>query len=137
MTTTSVVGSVVPETTQTETASRPAIVAVVKKPETEVTFENLVPLLAEKYGVSEPLAMAIIKCESNYVADAYHLNYRDGVHWSTDWGYWQINDYYNATMAKEQGYDVINNWEDNLEYGFIMLKERGTQPWLASKPCWG
>ena len=106
------------------------------KEEVVWTFETLVPYLAQKYGQDESLARAIIRCESKNRAHAKGDNYnKEGVYWSSDWGYWQINDYWNQATAKRRGYD-IKIWQENLEYGFIMLKEQGTQPWLASSYCW-
>lgn len=105
---------------------------------TTKTFDSEVSRLAAKYHQSETLARAIILCESRqYGSGASHKNYdKQGVWWSTDWGYWQINDYYNAATAKRRGFDIYDKWE-NLEFGFIMLKEQGTSPWNASRGCWG
>lgn len=100
------------------------------------TFENMVPYLAKKHGQSEELAREIIRCESKNHANAKNDNYdKQGNYWSSDHGYWQINDYYNRATAKARGYD-IDIWQENLEYGFIMLKEQGTQPWKSSAYCW-
>lgn len=110
-------------------------VAPEEKP-VEWTFETLVPYLAVKHGQDEALARRIIKCESKNNPNAKNDNYtKTGEYWSSDWGYWQINDYWNFAEAKRRGFD-LHIWEENLEYGFIMLKERGTQPWLASAYCW-
>lgn len=93
--------------------------------------------LAEKYGQDEALARKIISCESQYRKGNTHENKRDdGTVWSVDWGYWQINDYWNLAEATRRGYDIRYNWQDNLEFGFIMLRDQGTSPWNASKYCW-
>lgn len=101
------------------------------------TFNSEVTRLAAKYKQSETLARAIIACEAKqYGSGASNKNYdKEGVWWSTDWGWWQINDYWNEKPAAKRGFDIYDKW-DNLEYGFIMLKEQGTAPWNASKGCW-
>lgn len=103
-----------------------------------VTFDTLFPLLAEKYGQDTNLAREIIRCESRFDENARNDNYdKKGIYWSSDWGYWQINDYWHVEDAKKLGLDVINNWEDNLEYGFIILKRDGAMAhWSASAHCW-
>lgn len=117
-----------------EAEPTPEVPAVVKP--TVWTFENMVPYLAEKHGQSEALAREIIRCESKNHANALNKNYDEqGVHWSSDHGYWQINDYFNRKTALRRGFD-IDVWEENLEFGFIMLKEQGTTPWKSSKHCW-
>lgn len=115
----------------------PIIQAVEVKAPPEKTFETEITRLAIKYGQSEKLARKIIHCEARqYGSGAEHKNYdKQGVHWSTDWGWWQINDYYNEAPAAKRGFNIYDKW-DNLEFGFIMLKEQGTQPWLASSACW-
>ena len=112
------------------------------------TFETLVPYLAVKYGQNEVLAREIIRCESgsNPIAkgDNFHFELRadeEGVErqvwvlWSSDHGYWQVNDFYHELAAKQMGLDIYN-WEENLEYGFILLSRDGTRHWKASAYCW-
>lgn len=106
--------------------------------ETEWTFDALVHHLAIKYGQDEAIARKIISCESQYSDGSTHKNYtKEGVHWSTDWGYWQVNDYWHLEASTALGFDVRYNWEDNLEYGFMLLKNDGAmRHWSASAYCW-
>lgn len=123
-----------------KTASAPDIkqVATSTPEKIEWTFDTLVTHLAKKYGQDEALARKIIKCEGLlYKQKGNNKNKReDGTVWSIDWGYWQINDYWNLKEATRQGYDIRYNWQHNLEFGFKMLKSQGTSPWNASKYCW-
>jgi hypothetical protein len=48
----------------------------------------------------------------------------------------QINEKYHLARSVELGMD-IDTLEGNLEYGALLYKEQGSQPWSASKPCWG
>lgn len=92
---------------------------------------------AAEYGVDAVTADAIIYCESTYRPAAIHEN-RVGTTtrvWSRDWGYWQLNDHYQKTDALKAGFDITDP-DQNLEYGFIILSEKGTAPWSASRPCW-
>lgn len=103
----------------------------------EKTFDSEIARLAKKYKQSEKLARAIIKCESlQYGLEAKHPNLdKRGNVWSTDFGWWQINDFYHKKEALARGYDFINDEWDNLEYGFILLSEQGRKPWIASLGC--
>lgn len=100
-------------------------------PEMTPTVKEEIARLSAKYKQPETLAIAIIQCESEFIPDAKHTNSTSSV----DYSYWQINDYWHRKDAKKAGYD-IENPEDNLEYGFIMLKRDGTRHWKASKNCW-
>jgi hypothetical protein len=102
------------------------------------TFDTLLPHLAEKYNQDEKLARKIIECESSTKYDAVHENKNEeGEMWSRDWSYWQINDYWHLKEAKRQNYDIVNSWQDNLEYGFKLLAKDGAMKhWKASSYCW-
>lgn len=95
------------------------------------TFDSEVSRLALKYNQDETLARRIIKCESSNNAHATGTRAVVG----QDIGYWQINSYFHEKPALKMGYDIYN-WEDNLEYGFILLSNEGTRPWNASRYCW-
>ena len=101
------------------------------------TFDSEVHRLALKYKVNETLARKIISCEGKlYEKLGNNKNYnKQGVVWSTDWAWWQINDYYHLEPAKKMGLDIKDKWQ-NLEYGFWLLKTQGSSPWVASKFCW-
>lgn len=113
--------------------------------EVEKTYETEVARLALKYDQSESLARKIIFCESTIYSRAENKNYRlqwnselgtsTMTHWSSDWGYWQVNDFYHEKEARRMGYNIYK-WEDNLEYGFWLMSKQGTQPWSASRHCW-
>ena len=132
-----------------ETVEATTTVAVVEKVETR-TFDSEVHRLAVKYNQNEALALKIMQCEGQHYKDAVNKNYHreytgefdeNGVekyilvHWSSDWGHWQINDYYHLDSAKRMGLDIKDEW-GNLEYGFWLLSVQGTSPWNASKYCW-
>lgn len=122
-------------------ASTPSVTVPIVPESTTVnvvkTFDTEVHRLALKYGQNETLAREIIKCEGlTYKTKGNNKNYnKQGVWWSSDIGWWQINDYYHKDTALKMGFDINNEW-DNLEYGFILLEEQGTAPWDASKYCW-
>ena len=111
---------------------------VSQETQVEWTFETLLPHLAKKYGQDEDLVRKIIKCESHFDPDAKNDNYnKEGEYWSSDWGYWQINDYWHLEDAKRHNYDIVHSWQDNLEWGFKLLKQDGAmRHWGASAYCW-
>ena len=94
-------------------------------------------VLADEYEQDPNLALAILNCESGLDNTAVNSNVSSttGEVTSHDYGFWQINDFYHETDAKEKGFD-IRNPEQNLEYGFILMKESYTQSWKATSGCW-
>lgn len=95
-----------------------------------------IAVLADEYHQDPELALKIIRCEGwNHLATGDNKNLKDGIHWSTDIGWWQINDYYHRNRALKLGFD-ISDPDQNLKYGMLLLKEEGTKPWLASAKCW-
>lgn len=112
----------------------------------EVTsFDTEISRLSTKYKLDETLARKIIECESKIYGNAENKNYRPEwnedlgtttmTHWSSDWGFWQINDYWHEKSAEKIGLDIYD-WKDNLKYGAILLSRDGTRHWNASKWCW-
>ncbi len=103
----------------------------------EQILKNEIVRLSDKYGVSKELATKIIRCESKNKPFAKgHNRGKDGIVWSTDHSYWQLNDYYwKEKMMVEFGWDITIPPE-NLEAGFWLLSTEGTQPWKASENCW-
>jgi len=100
------------------------------------TFDSEVHRLALKYKVNETLARKIISCEGKmYKKLGNNQNYKNGKVWSTDVGFWQINDYFHQATAKKMGLNIYNDW-GNLEYGFWLFSKEHTKPWLASFGCW-
>lgn len=99
----------------------------------ELTFDELVDKYAAKYGQDASLARKIMFAESSHNFYARNDNVKNGEVWSSDWCYWQINDYWNDSLAERHGWDYKNNQEDCMEMGFYMLATQGTQPWSASK----
>ena len=104
---------------------------------TPKTFESEINRLAIKYNKPVNVAKEVIRCEGLlYKTSGNNKNYdKDGNVWSTDIGWWQLNDYYHKESAKRLGLDINNEW-DNLEYGFILWTKEGLKPWKASEPCW-
>lgn len=82
-------------------------------------------------------------CESNMSQDKKGYNYRykivDGQKikylWSTDIGYWQINDYYHLEDSKKLGIDIYT-YEGNRDYALLLYNKNGVKDWGASSACW-
>lgn len=105
-----------------------------KQPE---TLSQTVHRLAPLYRQDPKLALKIIGCEGLvYRTLGNNKNYRNGEVWSSDVGFFQINDYYHLATAKKMGLDIYTD-KGNIEYGLYLMKKEGTTPWNASKHCWG
>ena len=103
---------------------------------TEKTLDGEIDRLSVKYGVSSSTVRAVSRCESSMYGSALNQNLdKQGNVWSTDYGYLQVNDYFHKVNMQKLGLDIENEW-DSLEYGFMLMKEQGLQPWSASKTCW-
>ena len=63
-------------------------------------------------------------------------NYRDGIHWSSDWGLFQINDYYHLASSEALGLDIMTE-DGNTKYALLLYNNAGTTPWVPSQKCWG
>lgn len=87
---------------------------------------------AVKYHQDAKLAARILYCESRRDNSAINLSSAVG----EDVGFFQINTYWHQKTAEAMGLDIYSP-EDNLEYGFYLMSKEGTQPWNASKKCWG
>jgi hypothetical protein len=97
---------------------------------------SFLPLLFSTYFLLAPqpyqglpsVLPKIIQCESGGNQAAISSTH--------DFGLFQINRAW-IPLAKSMGLDVVNNAQDNIEFGIWLYGRDGTQPWLASKSCWG
>lgn len=85
------------------------------------------------FGADEPVALAIAKCESQFVAGARNpSSSAKGVYQFLD-GTWSR--YALLHWGTVQGKDVLN-YGDNVELGTWVIANYGTADWLASAACW-
>jgi hypothetical protein len=111
------------------------------------TLDGEIDRLSEFYGVASSTVRAVAQCESSLYGKAQNKNYYkkteivDGkevvtmVHWSTDFGFLQVNDYYHKANMDKMGLDIYNEF-DSLEYGIYLMSKQGLAPWKASRTCW-
>ncbi len=88
------------------------------------------------YFKDSPILIRIAFCEStfrHYEKDGSVLR---GVKNKRDVGVMQINEFYHASKADELKLD-LENITDNMAYAQYLYDKKGTQPWAASRPCWG
>ena len=93
-------------------------------------FTTKVHYLADKYEVNPELALRIMNCESKLNPLAINHN----TNGTTDYSYWQLNSIWRKQMS-DNDLD-IKDPDQNLEAGFIILSEYGTNQWRDSKTCW-
>jgi len=88
------------------------------------------------YFADIPIMIQIARCESTF----RHLRKDGEVHRgrvnSKDVGVMQINEYYHLDTSRERDYDIYTI-QGNTAYARDLYERQGTQPWNASKPCWG
>ena len=92
--------------------------------------------ITKEYFKETPILAEIARCESTYRQFSSVGVPLRGIVNGADVGVMQINEKYHLARSVELGMD-IDTLEGNLEYGALLYKEQGSQPWSASKPCWG
>lgn len=118
-------------------ASLPFVEA--KLGEVQPAFTSESPTVAEyveTYFSDIPIMTAVAGCESRFRHfDKNGDIIRGEVNWR-DVGVMQINEYFHLEAANELGYNLYS-LEGNVAYARYLFEKDGTQPWSASKPCWG
>jgi hypothetical protein len=99
------------------------------------TLDSEIDRLSIKYHVASSTVRSIIYCESRMYGSVVNVNYENGVAWSEDRSYMQINNYFHKDTMTKLGLDYYNEF-DSLEYGIMLLRDQGLTPWKASKGCW-
>jgi len=98
------------------------------------TRAEVIEIITERATALELDPAQVLKiayCESSFKPTAFRDNGRLGV----DLGLLQTNEYFHGNRALELGYD-LNNPNDSLNFGLLLMKEQGTKPWGWSKKCW-
>tara|TARA_B100000745_G_scaffold89693_1_gene56358 strand:+ start:4602 stop:5018 length:417 start_codon:yes stop_codon:yes gene_type:complete len=88
------------------------------------------------YFADLPIMVEIARCESTFRHTLEDGTILRGLVDNRDTGVMQINTYYHEATATKLGLD-LENLEDNLTYARYLYERQGTQPWSASRPCWG
>jgi hypothetical protein len=92
--------------------------------------------IVRDYFADIPVMIQVARCESTFrhtLADGTVLRGRVD---DRDTGVMQINTYYHGETAEQLGLDLENLY-DNMAYARDLYERQGTQPWSASRPCWG
>jgi len=92
--------------------------------------------LVREYFSDIPVMAEVARCESTFrhtLADGSVLR---GVVDNRDTGVMQINTYYHQAAADAMELD-LEDFYHNMAYARDLYERQGTQPWSASKPCWG
>lgn len=84
-----------------------------------------------------PIMAEVARCESHFVHTNPHTGSVLTGHMNpSDIGVMQINKMYHESAALRMGLDIYS-LEDNLAYARFLYNTQGTQPWSASRYCWG
>lgn len=94
-----------------------------------VAYAQIIPPVVAKYAAEydqDPYtALDIMYCESGFKNVPSPTN---------DIGPMQIN-LIHAQEASKMGLD-LDNYEDNIQYGFYLMSQQGLKPWSSSENCW-
>jgi soluble lytic murein transglycosylase-like protein len=90
------------------------------------TVDFVIDRVTNYYSVPEDLIRRIVACESDFQPEVISR--------TNDYGLLQINSKAHKKTAKEMGYD-IHIWQQSFEYGVLLFKEEGSQPWFMSAKC--
>ncbi len=107
------------------TVERPAIVQPLSVEDQVRLYFKDIPILAE-----------VARCESGFRQFDAKGNLLRGEVNRDDVGIMQINEYYHGESAKRMSHD-ISEIGGNLAFARHLYEVYGTEPWSASKPCWG
>jgi hypothetical protein len=83
-----------------------------------------------------PILAEIARCESEFRQFDKNGQALRGRVDNADVGVMQINERYHLETAKKLSIN-IHTIEGNMAYARYLYEKSGSQPWSASKPCWG
>ncbi len=89
-----------------------------------------------KYFSDVPIMIQIARCESTFRQLDKDGEIHRGVKNDADVGVMQINEFYHLDQSRKKDYDIYT-LEGNTAYARDLYERQGTQPWSASKACWG
>ena len=78
----------------------------------------------------------IARCESTFRHTLTDGSVLKGRVDNADTGVMQINQRYHLDRAKQLDLDLYDIY-DNMAYARYLYEKQGTQPWNASRACWG
>lgn len=89
-----------------------------------------------EYFSDIPIMAEVARCESTFRHTLADGSVLVGVVDGRDTGVMQINTYYHGQTALNMNLDLWDFY-DNMAYARNLYERQGTQPWSASRPCWG
>ncbi len=124
----------------TSTASIISTVSIVEATTPETSTGVTTPITLEtyvrNYFADVPVLAEVARCESTFRQFGKDGKVMRGNVDPRDVGVMQINEFYQGPSAKKAGYDIYT-LEGNMAYAKLIYQKQGTQPWSASRPCWG
>jgi hypothetical protein len=101
-----------------------------------VGIDPKVETAVRSYFKDIPVMAEIARCESTFRHTLPDGSVLRGKVDNRDTGVMQINTGYHAETAVQLGLNLYN-LNDNMAYARYLYEKKGTQPWNASRPCWG
>ncbi len=95
-----------------------------------------VEALVRDYFSDIPVMAEVARCESTFTHQQADGSVLRGKVDNRDTGVMQINTHYHGKTAEAMELD-LENFYHNMAYARNLYERQGTQPWSASRPCWG
>ncbi len=92
--------------------------------------------IVRSYFSDIPVMIQVARCESTFRHTLSDGSVLRGFVDDRDTGVMQINTYYHGDTAERMELNLEDIY-DNMAYARALYERQGTQPWSASKPCWG
>ncbi|MEM9336325.1 MAG: hypothetical protein AAGA35_00515 [Patescibacteria group bacterium] len=92
--------------------------------------------IVRHYFQDIPVMIQVARCESTFRHELEDGSILQGHVDNDDTGVMQINKRYHEARSIELGLDIHDIY-DNMAYARYLYEKQGTQPWNASRPCWG
>lgn len=105
------------------------------EPAAPVAVEKTIKELVEDEFGAGHIMVAVARCESQYRQFHEGEVLRGKVN-PKDVGVFQINEDYHLSIAMKLDLD-LETTDGNIAYARYLYNQKGTAPWIWSKPCWG
>jgi hypothetical protein len=105
-------------------------------PTPKIKRSEVIDYIEGVFGDDSKVAVAMSRCESRLDHSRHNDNWRkDGTKWSTDWGLFQVNDYFHNTKSLVKFQKLVKNlsWKENILLAKDIYNSSGWTAWSCYK----